>query len=490
MWLRLFKLQWKSLWRSRSFRSGLWFRVAMVFAGLYMLGIFLFMGVGIYFILKKEGFADPFSELNKYLLYYLGLDLVFRFMLQKMPVTQIKPLLTLPVRRRAIVNFSLSKTMYSFYNWSHLFLLGPLAGVLIGQGYDIPGVLGWLVAIMGWVYLNNFVNILANKNDWVFYPSLAVFASVFAAQYYGLFDIRPQSQGLFDGIYERPALSALSVLGAYLGYVFAFGFFRSRLYLDGFLRVRTSSVRPQNLSYLDRFGELGLFLKNDIRMITRNKRPRTTVLMAGIFLLYGLLFFPGAIEVYQGPYWGIFGALFTTGGFTFTFGQYIPSWDSSYYPFMMTQNIPYRTYLNSKWWLIFIATSISILLSLPYVYFGMDALYAIISAGIFNLGVNSHMVIWGGAYVKTPLDLTATNKAFGDSKSFNAKTLILIIPKMLLPIGLYFLGTLLGSDTLGYVFVAGAGLLGFLFKGQVFNLVEQIYLDEKYATIKAYAEDK
>jgi hypothetical protein len=33
---------------------------------------------------------------------------------------------------------------------------------------------------------------------------------------------------------------------------------------------------------------------------------------------------------------------FVSGGFLITFGQFVPSWDSSYYQLMMTQNIPQR----------------------------------------------------------------------------------------------------------------------------------------------------
>ncbi len=478
------------MWRSKSFRSGIWYRVLMGFAALYLLAILLFMGIGVYFILEEEGFSNPLSEMNSYLFYYIAYDLVFRFMLQKMPVTQIQPLLSQPIRRSAIVNFSLTRTLYAFFNWSHLFLLLPLSVVLVAKGgYDLIGVAGWVVAVMGLIYTNNFLNVLVNNSDRIFYPALVVLVGLGLSQYFGLFDITVHSRQFFDFVYQSPLISPVFVVVALIAYAAAFSFFRSKLYLDGFLKAKASKFRNRDLGWLDRFGQLGVFLRNDIRMITRNKRPRMTLITAGVFLFYGLLFFTGSIEIYEGPYWGLFAGLFVTGGWVFTFGQFIPSWDSAYYPFMMTQNIPYRNYLDSKWWLMVIGTGVSIILSLPYMYFGMDALLAVITAGIFNLGVNSHMVIWGGAYVKTPLDLTATNKAFGDSKSLNAKTMVLIIPKLLLPMLLYYLGTFTGQAYAGYVFVALAGLMGFLLKGRVFDLVEKTYFREKYATLKAYKED-
>ncbi len=67
----------------------------------------------------------------------------------------------------------------------------------------------------------------------------------------------------------------------------------------------------------------------------------------------------------------IFAGIFVSGGFLFTFGQFVPSWDSSYYQLMMTQNIPYKGYLSSKWWLIVIATFVSTIIGLVLFVFWM-----------------------------------------------------------------------------------------------------------------------
>ena len=101
-------------------------------------------------------------------------------------------------------------------------------------------------------------------------------------------------------------------------------------------------------------------------------------LLAVVFIVTGLFFFTGSVEMYETPVMWVFAGIFVSGGFLFTFGQYVPSWDSSYYPLMMSQNIQYREYLNSKWYLIIIATLVSTLLSVFYLYFGWHAYLAIL----------------------------------------------------------------------------------------------------------------
>jgi multisubunit Na+/H+ antiporter MnhC subunit len=201
-----------------------------------------------------------------------------------------------------------------------------------------------------------------------------------------------------------------------------------------------------------------------------------------------LLFFTGGIEAYEGPFWRIFAGIFVTGGFLFSFGQFVPSWDSAYYPLMMSQNIRYKEYLASKWYLMVFATIISTLLASFYLYFGWKAYMAIVAGAIYNIGVNSHMVLWGGAYVKTPIDLDSGKKAFGDKKSFNAKTLLLTLPKLVVPMAVYAIGHFTLGETFGFVLVILLGIVGLLFKNKVFRMIEKVYKTEKYKTLAAYKQ--
>jgi multisubunit Na+/H+ antiporter MnhC subunit len=278
-------------------------------------------------------------------------------------------------------------------------------------------------------------------------------------------------------------LIPLVILG--LLYYYTFVYFKNELYLDAGLAVKGEIAKTEDFTWLNQFGTLGTFLKNDIKLIKRNKRSKTTVLMSVLFLFYGLIFFGNPTQP-QVMY--IFAGIFVSGGFLFTFGQFVPSWDSSYYQLMMTQNIPYRGYLNSKWWLIVIATFASTILASFYLYFGWQVYLTIVAGAIYNIGINSHLVLLGGAFTKTPIDLTQSQGAFGDKKAFNANTMLLSIPKLVLPLLLYGLGKYFGGQELGLAFVALAGVIGFALRNWVFLQIEKIYKREKYKTIAAYKQ--
>jgi uncharacterized membrane protein (DUF485 family) len=252
------------------------------------------------------------------------------------------------------------------------------------------------------------------------------------------------------------------------------------------LSKKNEIAKTEQLTWLNQFGTLGSFLTNDIKLIKRNKRSRNTILSSFFFLFYGLFFFRE--NAHQHEIMSVFAGIFVTGGFLMTFGQFVPSWDSAYYQLMMTQNIPYKQYLNSKWWLVVIATLISTVLASFYLYFGWQTYLFVIVGAVYNIGVNSHLVLLGGAYTKTPIDLESSQNAFGNKKGFNLNAFLISLPKMLLPILLYWAGSAILNKNLGLIFVTLAGIFGFAFKDYVFTKIEKIYKTQKYETIAAYKQ--
>ena len=480
------KLEWKAFIRSSSFSTNIVLKIFMILGAIYFMSMFLILGFSSYHILEKAD-LNPFNTINSFALYYLLVDLVIRFFFQKMPTLSIRPFLNQNVKKNTIVRFVLNKTMLSFFNFIHWFFFIPFTITLVMKGYAGTAWI-WCISMLLFVYINNFLAILIDKKDAVFYTIVGVFAVFGVLQYYSIFDISLYSNPFFASFYNHSFWVLIPIAILALLYSLNFKFFKSNLYLDAGLSIEQNLATTENLTFLDQFGKLGTFLKNDIRLLKRNKRAKTTLLMSVLFLFYGLFFFTNSIEVYNAPVWKIFAGIFVSGGFLFNFGQFVPSWDSSYYPLMMTQNITYKDYLSSKWWLMVIATTISTLLASLYLFFGIETYLAILTGAIFNIGVNSHLVLLGGAYIKTPIDLTSNKNAFGDKKAFNVKTLLISLPKLLLPMLVYAIGHYSLGWQFGYLLVALFGVLGFAFKNKVFQIIETIYKKEKYITLEAYKQ--
>ena len=483
---RFLYLQWKSFTRGAGFATGLAQKILLGFAWIYFAAIFASLAFVAFWGVQEELGEDPLPIVSGYLLYAFAFWIVLRYFLQKMPIVHIQPLLVLPISKKRIVRFGLLKTVFSFYNISNLFFFVPFGIILIQQDYNLLGVIGWWIAIGSIILTTNFLNIMLNSVDRILIQVAVLLLGLFALQYFEIFDLTAWTTPIFMAAYHQPFFCIIPLVLLGLTYQWSFTHFKNKLMLDGgTIQPKAETHRGADLDWLDRFGRMAIFLRNDIRLIIRNKRARMAVWMGVGFLFYGLIFMS---DIYKGSAMTVFVGIFVSGGFLFGFGQYVPSWDSSYYPLMMSQNIAYKEYLASKWWLVVVGTLIGMVLSSFYVFFGWEMYLAILAGGIYNLGINAYLVLLSGAYTRVPIDLTANNKAFGDKRSFNLKTILLSIPKIIVPMFVYYVGVLIHSKSFGLVLVALVGILGFAFRNLVFGWIEKIYQEEKHKTLQAYKQ--
>ena len=486
MFQKFLYLEWKSFTRSASFKMNLILKILLGISALFYGFLILSLGVGVFFLLKESG-KEPLSTVNQFLIYWLVFDLVTKYFLQQSPIMKIKPLLTFPISKNKIVSYLLGKSSISFFNIYPAFFFVPFSIVLMLNGYSILGVLSWHIALFALTYANNYLNLLINNKNGVFIFIASLLVLCGGLQYFDYWNITRYTQPFFQALYTYPFLGpVLLALPIILGY-FCFKLYKQTLNLDEGFKAKENNIKAGQFNWLERFGTMGNFLKNDLKLLQRNKRSKTTVMMSFFFIFYGLLIINN--QAYAGPMWKLFAGIFVSGGFLFTFGGFVPSWDSSYYPLMMSQNIKYKEYISSKWWLMVLVTFASMIVGSFYLYFGWEVYWGIIVGGIYNIGVNSHLVLLGGAYVKTPIDLTSGKKAFGDKKSFNLRTLLITIPKLVLPLIIFFIFYKIFNVNTGYLAVAILGILGLAFRNKVFTMIEKVYRKEKYATLAAYKEN-
>lgn len=482
-------LEWNAFKRSPTFETNLAIKILMGFVALYFIAVFLALGVGVFFIAKDVGAEDPLVWVNKFMIYYLAADLFMRYSMQKMPITRIKQLLLTPLHKNQIIRFSLLKTSFSFFNIIHLFFLIPFSVVLIAHDYSIFGVLSWFLGVFMLILSSNYLNVFVNSSDKTFYIAAAIYVILGLSQYLEYFDITIYTAPFFNELFEHLYFLIFPMGLMFFMRLRAVRFFTNHMFLDTGLSQKEESVRNIDFDFLKRLGSLGNLLTNDMRMILRNKRPKQAVIAGIAFLFYGLLFYTGSIEAYESQMMKMFAGIFVTGGFLFMFGSYVPSWDSAYYPLLMTQNLSYKEYLKSKWALVVFAVILSTIISSFYLFISLEAFGYILAGGFFNLGLNAYLVIFSGAFVKVPVDLTSGKKPFGDSQAMNAKTMLLSLPKILFPVGVYALGYYTVGNWFGITLLILLSLLGLLFHNKILDALVKLYNREKYDTLASYTKN-
>ena len=487
MTLRFLKLEWKQFVRSASFGKSIALKIIMGFFALYFLVSFLAIGIGGYFILKKEFPAsDPLQLVNSYLLFAILGDLILRYLMQTLPIMNIKPMLTLPIKKSKLVHFVLGKSSFSFFNILGLFFYIPFAIVLIKEGYQTAGVLGWLLTMILIIQSANFINFLINKNNVALVFIVGLFVILIGLQKFKIVDVVSFGGQIFDAIYVNPIFSLISVVLLLVLYWLNYKQLRNQVYLDEAVAAKVEEANTSDLSWADKLGDVAPFIKNDIRLNWRNKRTKTVFLMSFLFLFYGLIFY--TMDAYKDSLpMLMFASLFVTGGFTLNYGQFIPAWDSAHYKMLMSQSFRYRKFLESKWVLMVSMTTILYFLSFPYLYFGIDIFLMITAGAIFNIGFNSLFLLYAGSFNRKRIDLT--KGGFGNTQGTSATQFLVVIPLMLFPMLLFWVfNTYVGYNS-GFIIVASIGLISLLLKNYAMNFIEKKYIKDKYAMINAFGKE-
>ena len=463
--------------------------VVKVFMGLivlYFLGAFLFLGGIIYpAVSKKFVEQEALHLINQAMIYVFLTGLVFRYFFQQSPVTEVQKLLLLPIKKSKIVHSTLLRSLFSPYNTTPLLIYFPISLSMLKDDYLFVEVFAWWLSLTLLTFCLSLIVFVMNKNTKVFVVILVLFLVMVLGTYQDWFSLHIYSGKALDFSIDEPWSFSLYFL-LFLGvYFIAYRFFRANVYLEGDVNKKVKAVESKVYERLNFMGSYAQFIKNDLKMIVRNVRPRQVTVMSFFFLFYGLFFFPQ--DIYSdNTFMKVFASLFITGGFIMTYGNYVPAWDSAYYKLLMSQNFPYRTYISAKWRMMFFSSMVLTLLSFPYLYFGWEIYFIILSAGVFNAGSGAWIALYGGLFNKSPMKLNVKAKAFENTQAFSLTQFLFTLPKLLLPILLYWVPATLWNPTAGSIGLAFGGLVGLLGQKYILNDLERRYKKEKYKMISSF----
>lgn len=484
MFLKFLKLEIKSFFRGSSVGVNLFMKVLRILGILYFTGCFAGGAFIAFFLVQKEMQQDPLKIISKFMVVLWAVDLILKYLFQQMPTQNIKPFLTLNISKRTLVNYTLIKTFLSPFSWMNSVFFLTFSGICLFNGYGIVETVAWLTGISLLLYLNNFINILFNNKENIAIGAGIVIAALAGLTYYNVIPLLDYSEKLFYSLYTKPYFTVIPIVMFAGLWSICYKHVYKEFYLDQGLEAKKTFGKTENIAFLNKYGAIGSFINNDIKMLRRNKVTKGILIGSFMFIFYGLLMFTSSI--YKTPYMMMFMGLFVTGGFQFLFGQRVPSFDSSYYPLMMTLNVPYKEYLKAKWWLMNIVTAVSMVVALFYAVISWELYVTFFAAGLYNIGVNSQFTLWSGAFTKAQIDLNSKEKVMGQKNSFNMKSILLMIPKMLLPMAVFGLSKYFFGMTAAVISIAVLGLIGFLFREKIFDIIVNIYKSEKYSTLEAF----
>ena len=144
----LFQLGRKKFLRAPQLEAKFTIKILMGLVILYFAGSFLFAGVVIYPALSKKFLEqDAISIINSVLVLIFTFELIIRYFLQQLPVTEIKSFLLLSIPKKRIIRNVLLRSLITIYNVIPFLLYLPISIAMFNDDYLLSQVFAWWVSL-------------------------------------------------------------------------------------------------------------------------------------------------------------------------------------------------------------------------------------------------------------------------------------------------------------------------------------------------------
>ena len=482
--------QWKSFWRSRSAGKSLAVQIFMGFITLYLLFSALTLGFLLPKLIKE---LYPGQELITvfcgFILYYFSFDILVRFLMQELPTLTIQPYLIQNIRRSQLIRFLHVRSLFTVLNLVPVLLFVPFTVTAIAVSHGTFASTGFIISILGLTLFNHFSILYIKRksiiNSWWYVGFFVVIAAFIACDYFKLFSLSKTSSFVFTRMLLYPWLSLVTLLMATAAFVNNYRFLFQNLYLED---IVTKGKKKEGTEYvfLNRFGTIGELIALDIKLILRNKRPKSIALMTVLFLFYGFLFYKP--QYIQNESWGmlLIGGIFLTGIFVSNYGQFLFAWQSAHFDGLMAGHLDIKTYIKSKFMLFTAVCTVILLLTSFYGLMNWKILIIQLAGYLYNVGIHTVIAVYFATRSYKAIDIS--KKAAFNFQGLGASQWVYSLVVFLIPAAIYLPFALLISSWAGIIALSLLGLISFLLQDWWAHLLTNEFIKRKHRILEGFRE--
>ena len=398
--------------------------------------------------------------------FILLLDFLFRFLAQQTPSQIVKPYVLLPIPTSTCIDTFIGT---SLFNWSNLIWFAMLVPFAIMSVLFVEGfwpTLGFLFCFYLLILANSqwysIVRTLVNNSLFYWIVPIVVYALIALPVL-----LKGGSEKGFENFFDLYAGigtaitdgSALPYLGA-LALIVVLVLINRRLQMVNVMRElsKTEQTKLRSVSqfaYFDRFGEVGQYIKLEIKSILRNKNPRK-----GFIVATALVLLMSILIAYTTVYDGQFGSNFWCVYNFFIYGSMqltkIMCNEGNYIDCLMVRRENILKLLKAKYIFCTATLVFPFVLMLPTVFSGKWSLLMLVSYAVFTAGFQYFILFQMAVYNKQaiPLNTKFISKSGVENNYFQVVIQLagLFLPVVLISILLLFL-----NQTVAYIIILAIG---------------------------------
>lgn len=481
--------QWIAFWRARNANKSL---VLQIILGIFYLLVFLevaALGIALPFIIEEymPG-KDPITLFCSYIIYYFLIGLLVRFQIQELPSLTLQPYLSQNIKRSRILRFLNVRSLLHLFNFLPLFVFIPFSIVDIAPKFGSITAICFVVAMYALVLTNHFLNMYIKRksvsNSWWFVSIILAIIILKSLDHLKLISFEKSSASIFLFLINYPVVCIVPIMIAGITFYINNNYLRGHLYIEE-LVGETKLKASKNFAFLNKLGETGDIIALDIKLILRNKRPRSLIILSGVFLLYGFLVYPQYLQTESYSMLFLF-ALLITGLFISNYGQFLFSWQSSHFDGMMSYNINMQQYIKAKFTLFVTVCSLQFVMASLYGLMSWKIIPIQTAAFLWSIGVNTFITIYAATFNYKYLNLSRS--ASMNFQGIGAIQWLQSLGISFGPVLIFFLLNKFIGFWTAILTISGIGIIGLFFHESIIQWLAKEFNTRKHKILEGFRE--
>ena len=354
---------------------------------------------------------EPYHIFNKGMVYLLIADFVMRLSMTKLPVQEIKPFVLLPMGKNRVLRSYLVLSGLSGFNFVWMFLLVPFGFGTLFRYFGFVGVLGFLVGYWLLILANNYWYLLCRTlmNQNILYVLLPI--AVYALLLVGMLVPETNNIGNFclelgEGFFQWEWPAFLGVIAVIWGMFELCHIAQKRVVYKELSKTEVVKKLKKVAEYkfLDRFGEVGEYMRLEIKLLTRNKVPRTQLYMGlGIMLMFSAAL--AFTDVYDGTFMRYFITIYNFAVLGVMVLSQTMSYEGNYLDGLMSRKESILNLLRAKYYVQCALLLIPLLIMVLPITEGKISLLSALACFFLTSGFTFWMLMQLAVYNKLTLNL-------------------------------------------------------------------------------------
>ena len=214
--------------------------------------------------------------------------------------------------------------------------------------------------------------------------------------------------------------------------------------------------KVSEFSYFDRYGEIGEYLKLEVKSLMRNKNIRKTFVFGTLFMIF-LSLVISFTDIYQDSFSKNFWVVYTFVLFGAMTLIKIMSGEGNYIDGLMIHKENIMQLLTAKYYFYVSMLLLPLLLMLPTVFTGKYTLLMLLSMLCFTAGPIYCMLMQMAVYNRTTMPLNSKFIAKGNIET-NYIQIVAELLAMFLPVALISILNIFFNDTVTYIILLIVGI--------------------------------